>query len=304
MLERLALVLVVAAAAYAQEPAPKAEEDPNVLLSLALRRLETAENVAATVDVKQQPAEQSGPVQGQGAGGMVIVQTQVLGEHEPFEGRVEAYRDADGHVVMVSESELPGFALYVGEGRTIERTTVEDIRFSLDQLKGELAALLDEKAFAQRIFDAKLAPQRDATTGEITFSGKVEKDIVPPTGGEMAFIMAKRVLDVEATLVVKPDGHLRSAAIKITRSDPTREMMRGGQMRQIVIGPGGPVPAPPDGDDKKHDIVGGSTTYTLSFREGGLSPRAKAFKEEVERILRPAEVSVFPPGRGGDEEHK
>jgi len=301
MLVRLALVLFVAAAASAQEPAPAAEQDPNVLLTLALRRLQTAEHVSASVEVKQEPPEQ--PAGQAGAGGMIIVQTQMLGEQEPFEGRIEACRAADGSVVLVSESELPGFALYVREGRTIERTTVEEKRFSLDEVRGEIPALLDLRSFAPRIFDAKLTPVRDAATGEITFRGKVEKDIVPPTGGEMAFFTRGRVLDAQATLVVTPDGRLKSAAVKITRSDPAREMMRGGQMRQIVIAAGGPAGAlPPAEDDKKHDIPGGSTTYTLSFTENGLSARAKAFEEEADRLLRPVEQGdPLPPGRGADE---
>ena len=282
MLERLALVLLLAAAASAQEPAPK-EQDPNVLLTTALQRLKTAENVSAAVEVKHEPPEEEANAQGgQGAMG-ILVQTEILGEAPPFEGRVEACRAADGTAVLLSEKELPGFALYVGEDRTVERTTLEEERFSLDQLKGELCALLDPAAFARRILDAKLEPTRDRATGAVTFRGKVDRDIVPATGGEMSFLQG-RVLDVHATLVVTADGALASAAIRITRSDPTREMMRGGT-RKIVIRGGPPGALPPADDDRKHDIVGGSTTYTLSFGKGGLSERGKAFRAEAERLI-------------------
>jgi len=296
------LALLGAASAFAQDPAPAAEEDPNLALSVALRRLQTAENVVASVEVKHAPPEQQ---QAGGAGQLgVIIQTQVVGQEEPFEGRLEACRAADGSVVLLSEKELRGLAIYVGNGRSIERTTFEEERFSLDQLRGELSALLDPAAVAQRVFDAKLEPTRDAATGEITFRGKVDRDIVPATGGEMAFFTRGRVLDAHATLVVDPEGRLKSATVKITRSDPTREMMRG-QVRRFVIqgGPGGVVPPAPADDDNKHDIPGGSTTYTISFREGPPSERARAFKEEVERILAPAKRGdPPPPGPGRTEQ--
>ena len=292
MLERLApAVLLFAAALRAQEPAPPAaEQDPNALLSTALRRIKTADSLAATVDVKQEPPEEPGGAGG--PGGAVVITTEVLGENPPFEGKVEAHRDAEGTVVLLSTTELPGFALYMGQGRTVERTTFEETRFSLDQLRTEVTALLDTDSFTRRILDAKLEPSRDAATGEITFRGNVDRDIVPATEGDMP-MMQGRVLAAEATIVVKPDGGLKSAAIKLTRSDPMREMMRG-QTRRIVIRGGAGVPGgalPPADDDKKHDIVGGSTTYTFSFEEGGPSERAKAFKGEVERLLKgpPAE---------------
>ncbi len=300
MLERLALVLLVAAAARAQEPAP-AEKDPNVLLTTALQRLKTAESVSAAVDVKHEPPEAEAAPQGGGMG--FVIETQIMGQHPPFEGRAEACRAADGTTVVLSESELPGFALYVAGDKVVERTTFEEDRFSLDQLRGELQALLDPGAFARRILEAKLDASRDATTGAVTFRGKVDRDLVPATGGEMGF-MEGRVLDVHATLVVNADGTLSNAAIKITRSDPEREMMRGGGMRKIMIqgGAGGAVPLPAE-DEKKHDIVGGSTTYTLAFGKGGPSERAKAFKEDVERLIRaPEHGDPLPPDKGEDRE--
>lgn len=298
MLERLLVVLLVAAVAGAQEPVP-AEQDPNVLLSTALQRLKTADSVSAAVEVKHEPpeAEQANAQGGPPGGGMgFVIQTEVMGEDAPFEGRLEASRSADGTVVLVSEQELPGFQFCAIEGRTVERTTFEEDRFSIDQLRGELTALLDPGTFARRILDAKLEGKRDATTGAVTFRGKIDRDIVPATGGEMAF-MQGRVLEAHVTLVVEPDGALSTAAVKITRSDPTREMMRGGRMRKIVIAAGGPGGAlPPEDDDKKHDIVGSSTTYTLTFGKGGPSDRAKAFKAEVERLLKaPEHGDPLPP---------
>jgi len=298
MLERLALALLLfGAAVRAQEPAK--EEDPNVLLSVAFQKLRVADQIVASVDVKHEPPEQPAMGGPGGPGGMIIMQTRIAGQEDPFEGRVEAARAADGTTVLLSESELPGFALYVNGEQAIERTTFQETRFSLRQLRAELTAILDPSALARRVFDGKLTPTRDATTGEIVFRGKVDRDIVPATDSPMAFAEG-RVLEAEATVVVRPNGALKSAAVKITRSDPMREMMRG-EMRRIVIAGGAPPGAlPPKDDDKKHDIPGGSTTYTISFREGGrLSERAQAFKAEAERLLRAAEPGdPLPPGAG------
>ncbi len=292
MLNRFMIVLLVAALGRAQEPAPA---DPNVLLSTALQRLKTAESVSAAVEVKHEPPEAEEAPQG-GFGGMIVT-TEVMGEAMPFEGRLEACRCADGTAVLVSERELPGFALWVSGDRTIERTTFEEDRFSLAQLRGELAAILDPTEFARRILDAKLEPTRDAATGIVTYRGKVDRNLVPATGGDLALLQG-RVLEVHATLAVKPDGGLANAAIKITRSDPMREMMRGGEIRRIMIAGGAPGGAlPPADDDKKHDIPGGSTTYTLTFGNGGPSARAQAFKAEVERLLKgPQQGDPLPPG--------
>lgn len=296
---RSALVLVLATLAVRSEEPPPAEEDPNVLLSRAFRKLETAERVVATVDVKHEPAEQPAAAGQGGAGGMIVMmEARVAGQEDPFEGRVEACRAADGTTILLSETELPGFAIYLGEDRTIERTTFEEERFSLGRLRGELSALLDAAALGRHVFDAKLKPERDAATGEITFRGKVSRDVVPPTDGPMAFAEG-RVLDAEATVIVTRDGRLKSAALKITRSDPMREMMRG-EMRRLVIAGGAPAGAlPPADDDKKHDIPGGSTTYAISFREGRVSERAQAFKAEVERLLKGGPVGGDPPAPGG-----
>jgi hypothetical protein len=216
---------------------------------------------------------------------MIIMETKVAGQEDPFEGRVDACRAADGTVILLSEEELPGFALYVGPERTVERTTFEEERFSLSELRAELTALLDARALGQHVFDGKLEPARDAATGEITFKGTVAREVVPAVDDPMAFARG-RVLKAEATVVVTPDGSLKSASMKITRSDPLREMMRG-EMRRVVIRGGAPPGAlPPADDDRKHDIPGGSTTYTITFREGGPSGRAQAFKAEVERLLK------------------
>jgi hypothetical protein len=302
MLERTILVLFLAAAVRAEEPAP-AEPDPHALLTAALQKLKVADRVSAAVSVEHAPPEADNAQPGAPGGfGGAVITTQIMGEAAPFEGRLEACREADGTTVLLSEKELPGFALYATEARAIERTTFEDDRFSLEQLRGELTAILDPAEFVRRIVDAKLTPTR-GESGTFTFRGKVDRDIVPATGGEMAFTQG-RVLGAEATLVVKADGTLASAAVKIVRSDVAREMMRGPGMRQIMIMGGAPMP--PADDDKKHDIVGGSTTYTITFREGAaMSDRAKAFKAEVERLLgRPEHGDPLPPGKGGAEERK
>jgi len=284
-LTRIALILLLATVSgrAQDEPNPEPAPDADLLLSTALRRLALADAILADVDVKHEPAE----VQAAGPGGMgvVVIQRTVGGELPPFEGKVEAWRGADGTTVLASAAELPGFALCRMDGRTVERTTVEEERFSLDQLGTELTALLDTGAFARYVLDAKLEHTIDAETGGVTFRGEISRDVVPPTIGDVP-MMQSRVLATHVTLSVTPDGRLSRAEVKVTRNDPAREFMRHGRRMVVMGGGGGAVPMPAeDEDDKKHDIIGGYTTYALVFREGEPSARAMAFKEEVKRLL-------------------
>jgi hypothetical protein len=281
-------LLAILAVAGAQEadtptapPPAKAEQDPNLLLSVALRGPQTATNLVVTAKVKHEPPKDGGMF-GAAGGGVVTVQGSFGGNAKPFEGTVEACRMADGSRVMVSKETLPGFELHVTDARTIERTTFADERFSLDQLKAELTPLLDTRAVAQRLLAAKLASRREGT--KWLFSGDVAKDIVHPTMGMNP--MNARVLKVRAKLTVSEKGRLEQAAVTVVRNDPLREMMRGRMkgMRIQIGGAGAPPPPPADDDEKKHDIEGGSTTYTLTFEDRQPSERVQAFQRDVARL--------------------
>jgi hypothetical protein len=285
-MKRIALALLAAlAVAGAQEAAPPAappapeKPDPNLVLSKALRGPQIATDLVVTAKVKHEPPKDGGMFGG--VGGAVMVTSTVVGATKPFEGTVEACRMSDGSRYVVSRTELPGFELYLGEGRTIERTTFADERFSLEQLKAELGPLLDPGAFARRILDAEPAARREGT--KWVFEGEVAKHIVHPTLD--ANPMSGRVLKVRAKLVVDEQGRLEQAAVTVTRNDPMREMMRGKMkgMRIQIGGAGGPPP-PADDDEKKHDIEGGSTTYTLTFESRKPSERIRAFQRYVERL--------------------
>ncbi|MHC4550719.1 MAG: hypothetical protein ACYTEZ_18315 [Planctomycetota bacterium] len=287
------LALVFAAVVQAQEgetksppatPEAKApEENAHLLLSTALRAYQSAEDLVVTARVTHEAA-QAGAFAG-GQMGVVLVQRSGTGP-DPFAGAVEGWRAADGTRVLVSESRLPGFELYLREGRTIERTTFEVERFSLDQLKAELAPLLEGSGLARHLLAAKLTPRRDEATGKLTFQGEVSKELVRPTVSDSPLQAMHRVLRIGAEVVVTPQGRLERLAVKITRNDPLREMMRG-RMKGIRVqlgGAGAPAP-PPDDDEKKHDIEGGTTTYALTFDRQEPSERARAFKREAERLL-------------------
>jgi hypothetical protein len=276
----LLAALAIAGAQEVDPPTnPPEKEDPNLLLSTALRGPQTATPLVVTAKVKHEPPKDGGMFGGLGAN--VTIRTSMDGRAKPFEGTVEACRMPDGSRILVSEKELPGFALHITEARTIERTTFADERFSLDQLKAELAPLLDMGVLAQRLLAAKLTPKRDGT--KWVFRGEISKDTVHPTLGTR--FMNTRVLKVRAKLTVSEKGHLEQAAIKVIRNDPMREMMRGKGIRIQMGGAGVPVPPPPAEDDtKKHDIEGGSTTYTLTFPKRQPSERVRTFQREVARL--------------------
>lgn len=282
-------ILAILAVAGAQEADPptapppakaKEEQDPNLLLSVALRGPQIASNLVVTAKVEHEPPKDGGMFGA--AGGVVTVQRSFGGSAKPFEGTVEACRMPDGSRIIVSKEPLPGFELHVTDARTIERTTFADERFSLDQLKAELAPLLDTGALAQRLLAAKLVPRREGT--KWIFSGDVAKDIVHPTVGMNP--MNARVLKVSAKLTVSEKGGLEQAAVTVVRNDPLREMMRGRMkgMRIQMGGAGAPPPPPADDDEKKHDIEGGSTTYTLTFEDRQPSGRVQAFQRDVARL--------------------
>ena len=80
-------------------------------------------------------------------------------------------------------------------------------------------------------------------------------------------------------------GRLEQAAVTVTRNDPMREMMRGRMKgMRIQIGGAGAPPPPANDDEKKHDIEGGSTTYTLTFENRKPSERIQAFQRYVARL--------------------
>ena len=96
-----------------------------------------------------------------------------------------------------------------------------------------------------------------------------------------------RVLKVAAKLVVSATGTLERAELKITRNDAMREAMRGKmKVIRIQLGAAGvPLPEPPKEDERKHEIEGGTTTYTLTFGRQQPSERAQAFKRDAVRLI-------------------
>jgi hypothetical protein len=282
-------LLTIVPGAVAQEadpptapPPAKEEQDPNLLLSIALRGPRTATNLVVTAKVKHEPPKDGGMFGAAGVG-VVTVTGSIGGRAKPFEGTVEACRLTNGSRIIVSHTPLPGFELHLTDARTVERTTFADERFSLDQLKAELTPLLDTGALAQHLLAAKLTSRREGT--KWVFQGNVAKDIVHPTIGTNP--MTARVLKARAKLTVSEKGRLEQAAITVVRNDPLREMMRGRMkgMRIQLGGAGAPAPPPPaDDDEKKHDIEGGSTTYTLTFEDRKPSERVLAFEREVARL--------------------
>jgi len=292
----LTLLLLLAPLGAQNEPGPQAgklspAEEASVLLSRALRQYSNREEIVARVDVRhaEKPLPQPQGLPPGAAGGVVVLQGGPAGR-EPFAGAVEAWRGADGAVVLLSERELPGFALCLADGHAIQEVTTREGTLDLAQVKAELGALLDPARFTRALLHARLTPQGDAAAGgDVTFTGEVSRDIVRRIGdGEMAGLTAKRALRAEASCVVTPRGELVRATVTIHHQDPVREMAAKG-LRQVRFGAGaGGVQVVEEEDDEagdgKHDVETGSTTYVLEFGGGGPSERARAFREKARRL--------------------
>lgn len=268
-------------AAEKKKAEAEAEEDARALLAAALRTYKTEEHVFASATVKHKRKQQ-------GIAGAVVIRSSMGETSEPYEGEVEAWRGPDGVTVLVSKDPLPGFALYVGRDRTVKELTFEDDKPGLSQLKAELEPLLDTSRFVRKVFDVDLARTVDPETGDITFSGEVPREIVKvtmPGGGLMFPGATAKVLKTTARLVVGKEGRFKSIAVDVTRNDPMAEAMRGRGGFRVVVKNGQPVPQKQKADEEKHDIEGGTTTYTIRFDRDGPSDRAKEFKKRVSALL-------------------
>jgi len=267
------------------EDARAEEEAARLLLSTALKRLHAAEHVVARGKVSHEKKEAARPG---GMGAAVLVQTSTNLER-PFEGDFEAWHASDGTTVIVSESRVPGFGLYIRDGRTVKETLAEEDAPSLEQVRAELGALMDVSRLVRHLRAAELAPARDGS-GDVVFEGEVPRGIVRRMSAESRAGMAKRVLGAEARLVVSRAGRLKSARIRVRHSDDLQRMIdRQVRKVRIQVGAGGgvvPVPQEDDAkDDDEHDVETGSTTYALTFDEDHPSERAQQFKRRIERAL-------------------
>lgn len=322
MSKSLAILILFAVPAFAQETEkPKLALEsgkatdaatPHEMLASALLRFRNRKDlvVGARIRHKQPEAEAQAPAGNNGAVRVMIQAVNGRTSQEPFEGKVEAWRDAGGTTVVVSDNELPGFGLYLSPERTIRRVTTEDRTPGTDQLRTELLSVMEGDRFAKQLMAAKLTHRLDEASGEHVWTGEVDKNIVRPvraTGQDpriARFVggMQPRVLRARIELRVSKASRIIGAKLTIVRNDPAREMMRGQVIggRIIIRGlpgaPGGPgQPGQPgtrdrelplgEGDAEKHDIEGVSSIYTLDFSRKEASERAKAFKREILRAL-------------------
>lgn len=271
--------------------AGKAEEEKNAaLLSEALRRLRRTQDLVVRAKIEHKESEQAiGPL-----GGMPVrIRRRMAGMFgqalTPFTGNVGAWSAADGATVILSEAEVPGFAIYAKGNRTItQRTTEDGEELPLVNVTKELAPLLDVMRLTRHIASARLTATTDAATGEVTFAGELARELVKPLGGDG--IRRVRTLRVDATLVVAPDGRFERIAVKVTHNDPVAETQRGGSVHIFVQGGQGGqgvqvVPAEKEKGEEQHDLEGGKTTYTLTFTAGEPSARARDFRRTIEALL-------------------
>jgi len=269
------------------------------LFAAAIQRLRGRKEFVVQANVEHQqpkidPAKPAAP----GQAIQVIVRAQGMGAAEdPFEGKVEAWRDANGVSIIVSEKKVPGFGLYLLQDKTIRRVTYEAKAPGLSQLQAELLSLLDGQRFVRHVLAAELGHRVDEATGDHLWSGKISRDIVRPARAVsndlvamMAMRMTPRVLRANVELRLSKEGKLKQTRVTIVRNDPAREMLQGGFAGRVIIrgGGGNPIRIPQpgaDGDKEKHEVEGVSTIYTLDLTATQASERAKAFKRDMQRAV-------------------
>ena len=289
----LALFLVVSAGLAQDEPEADAR-DPGALLTDAVLHFRAQHELVVRAQIKhEKAAAQAGG--GGVAGGIVILAGPGGVAADPYQGVVEAWRDAEGITVISSEEKIPGFRIFASDKKTVKQITYEDKRPGLKQLETELTSMLEVDRFVQHVMAANTARKLKATvhdSGDVTFTGPIAREIVRPVSNTIeiqGFVVGNlgpqsRVLRAEATFVVTKDGRFRSVAIKLVRSDAMSGMLKG---RGIIVQKGGGFVWPQEQKKKKekHDVEGGSTTYTLTFGDNKPSAQAREFKKKILRTL-------------------
>ena len=266
------------------------------LLSAALHKLRVRRDIVVRAGIEhKQPQVEAKNVNGpNGQQIRIFMNARTFGgDAEPFEGGVEAWRDADGATVIVSDKELPGFGLYIKGDRTVRRLTYEDEAPGLKQLKSELTSLLDGERVVKYLLKSQLGHLVDPATGDHVWSGKISTDLLPPVTntinkGAMQIMLGRmtpQVLRANVEMRLTKDGELKSTTFSVVRNDPTSAMMNGRV--QIIVAGGGGAPGwvQPQGEkDKKEQVEGKTTVYKLDFTQTQPTERAKAFKRQMQRV--------------------
>ncbi len=255
--------------------------DEEALFAKALLAHERSRDLVVAAEIKHEKPEAAAWGGPGGPLGGVVIQTNVGGASAPpFEGKVEAWRDADGATVVVGgePTALPRFAMHVTKEKTIKQVTFEGEQPpDLGQIEAELVALLDTKRFAKHMEKAHLTATRDDATGDWIFKGEVPRKVVRPArgGGGFDLITPSKVLTAEAVCRVSAEGRFREIEIKLTRNDPEAEMMRMIQKQGppgLPVAPGQGGGADDDDDDDEHETKGGTTTYSLKVQAENAPP--------------------------------
>jgi hypothetical protein len=295
----------------ALETSEERAETPHEQLASALMGYRNQKElvVRATVSEKdpvEKPGEQN--VGGGIAGFQVVIRNGAMNgaAAKPFQGELEAWRDSEGDLVILSRKALPGLAIFQSGKRTIQRHTTEGATPETKFLCAELQSIMDGIRLTKHALASKLTPKTNADTGEVVWSGEISKDVVRPVRANgdprLAMVMeqfAPRVLKANIELRVSNKGKLREIKLSVVRNDPAREMLKGGGLGRIVIlgAPGQPGKAGGIGrgletnaDAEKHEIEGKTTVYEVEIETGGASERAKAFKRDMTRLTEDSQL--------------
>lgn len=273
----LAASLVLTSSAVAQE---STAVDFQAMVETSVKKLHQGQ-VYLQGKISQEKKES-----GFGAGVVIVGGGAESGE--AFLGDFEGYFLQDGNKVFVSQSRLPGFAIWLGERRIVQ-TRYEDQPVDLSSMLLEFDGLFDAKRFLKYARKAEWTGEQDAS-GAWTLEAQLA-DRVIPTGGGIASSMGfgAKVMRVEARLGIHPEGYLTECRFKVVRSDPMAAIHKQMEEGDLTSGEMEISFDPTESKDEELE-EGDAQILTFKFKKQEAS---KALKEEIaqfRRILAAEEV--------------
>lgn len=221
-------VTAVAGSLVAQDPDPAADARAG-----AIKAIESLSKGAwrFTGKVGVREANRSGP-----SIGLILGAAGPGGARTPFKGAVELVRTADGDLLCVSESVLPGCAVFRHEDKYIKRSTNRAGKaLDTDTLAGDVLSAMHVPHLLEKARKATLwksSPSKiEEFEGMTQFSARLDLSLVgrpvPEPEGPMAhmsILSQPQVMQVLLHIQADASGKVAALGLEVLRSDPMATM--------------------------------------------------------------------------------
>jgi len=219
------VVTSVAGSLVAQDPDPAADARAG-----AIKAIESLSKGAwrFTGKVGVREANRSGP-----SIGLILGAATPGGARTPFKGAVELVRTADGDLLCVSESVLPGCAVFRHEDKYIKRSTNRaGEALDTDTLAGDVLSAMHVPHLLEKAREATLWKSRPSKIEDMTqFSARLDLSLVgrpvPEPEGPMAhmsILSQPQVMQVVVHIQADASGKVAALGFEVLRSDPMATM--------------------------------------------------------------------------------